>query len=108
MSFDETFKMPKPDLKRPGALINVDTKERTFFSNDRITIGRAEDNSLCLPHEIYASGHHALIYFERQDCLIRDLGSQNGTLVNNLVISKPVKINAGDVITIGRTKLELE
>lgn len=107
MTSDETSRLPKPDLKRPSGVINTETRERFSFSNNRITIGRANDNNLCLEQDIYVSGHHAQIYLERQDCFIRDLGSANGTLVNNLVISSPVKISIGDTITIGRAKLEL-
>jgi pSer/pThr/pTyr-binding forkhead associated (FHA) protein len=108
MSLDETSQFAKPELERPSALVNIETREKRPFINDRITIGRAADNTFCLDQDIYVSGHHAQIYFERQDCYIRDLGSQNGTLVNNVVVSKPVKITTEDTITIGRTKFQLE
>jgi pSer/pThr/pTyr-binding forkhead associated (FHA) protein len=103
-----TSQFPQPDLKRAEALIDTDTRERYALGGDRITIGRDHDNSICLEHDVYVSGHHAQVYFEREACFVRDLGSRNSTLVNNVAIAGAVRIRQGDVITICRTKLAVE
>jgi pSer/pThr/pTyr-binding forkhead associated (FHA) protein len=103
-----TSQFPQPDLKRAEALVDTDTRERYALSGERITIGRDRDNSICLEHDVYVSGHHAQVYFERETCFLRDLGSRNSTLVNNVAIAGAVKVKQGDIITIGRTKLVVE
>lgn len=47
-----------------------------------ITVGRKNDNQLVL-EDPYASGHHARIYIRNgKDCILEDLESTNGTLLN--------------------------
>jgi len=70
------------------------------------TIGRNHGNSLQLDDGV-VSGEHALITFVPNDCLpemfditIKDLGSTNGTYVNNASI-KEQKLKHGDSIRFG-------
>ncbi|MCW8830214.1 MAG: FHA domain-containing protein [Gammaproteobacteria bacterium] len=70
------------------------------------TIGRNPGNSLQLDDSVI-SGEHAQIKFEPNDCIpemfditITDLGSTNGTYVNNEPI-KEQKLKHGDSIRIG-------
>jgi tetratricopeptide (TPR) repeat protein len=51
------------------------TPERTPF-----TIGRFQENDLCLPHEV-VSGHHGRVVFQNGEFLFEDLSSTNGSLV---------------------------
>ncbi|MBC2579550.1 FHA domain-containing protein [Clostridium sp. DJ247] len=67
-----------------------------------ITIGRKNDNLLILD-DPYASGHHARVYIRNNDCLLEDLGSTNGTLLNRKKVQGREYLNAGDEITIGNT-----
>lgn len=88
--------------------MDTDTKQRYALTGERVTIGREADNAICLSQDVYVSGHHAQVYFERENCFVRDLGSRNSTLVNNVAITAAVRVRTGDVITIGRTKLAVE
>lgn len=67
-----------------------------------ITIGRKEDNTFMLD-DPYVSGKHARIYVKSGDYIIEDLGSTNGTLVNDDEIKGKNYLETGDIIKIGNT-----
>ena len=48
---------------------------------------------------------HAQLVRQGNDSYLRDLGSRNGTLVNGTRISTPHRLEHGDVITLGETKI---
>lgn len=71
-----------------------------------ITVGRKNDNLLVLD-DPYASGHHARIYVKNNDCIIEDLRSTNGTLLNGLKLEGREYLNSGDEIKIGNTSFRV-
>jgi hypothetical protein len=71
-----------------------------------ITIGRKNDNLLVLD-DPYASGHHARVYMKNNDCILEDLGSTNGTMLNDGKVDGKEYLNAGDEITIGDTAFKV-
>lgn len=71
-----------------------------------ITVGRKNDNLLVLD-DPYASGHHARIYVKNNDCIIEDLRSTNGTLLNGLKVEGREYLNSGDEIKIGNTSFRV-
>ncbi len=74
------------------------------LNKERVTIGRAPDNDICL-NDKAASGHHAVVITILQDSFLEDLDSTNGTLVNGRQVAKhPLSNN--DVISIGRNTLK--
>jgi pSer/pThr/pTyr-binding forkhead associated (FHA) protein len=73
-----------------------------------VTIGRADDNTLALPGDEFASGHHARIESQRDGVWILDLGSTNGTFVNGSRLDGRRKLRVGDVVQIGDTELRFE
>jgi pSer/pThr/pTyr-binding forkhead associated (FHA) protein len=64
------------------------------------TLGRAPDNSVVLP-DPSASGYHARIDFDQDRFILADMGSTNGTFLNDSVVMKPTVLRAGDRIQIG-------
>jgi hypothetical protein len=68
------------------------------------TLGRLPDNSICLT-DGRLSRHHARIEFRDGGYWLSDLGSQNGTLVNNHLLSEARRLQAGDSIELGTTRL---
>lgn len=87
-------------------IVNSVIASEINLSRGDFSIGRNEGNSLQLDDGV-VSGEHALITVEPNDCLpemigmtIKDLGSTNGTFVNNESI-KEQKLKHGDVIRIG-------
>ncbi|MBN2470126.1 MAG: FHA domain-containing protein [Anaerolineae bacterium] len=61
------------------------------------TIGRSRSNDICVP-ERHVSRRHAVIRFRDGGFLIADLGSANGTFVNDQPVNEPYLLLAGDVI----------
>jgi pSer/pThr/pTyr-binding forkhead associated (FHA) protein len=99
----------KQNLEPITALINVETRERFPLSaTDKVTVGRAEDNLLSLKNDVYASGHHAEIYFVDGNCVVKDLDSRNGSYKNNEPLIGEVPVQKGDIVTFGRTKFEVQ
>jgi hypothetical protein len=71
------------------------------------SLGRAPTNTACLEDDT-ASLEHALLAFHGGQWWLEDLGSRNGTTLNDMKIEQPVVVTAGDVIGVGRTRLKLE
>jgi FHA domain len=73
-----------------------------------VTIGRAEDNAVALPHDEFLSGHHARIESQRDGVWILDLGSTNGTFVNGARLDGRRRLREGDLVQVGDTELRFE
>jgi pSer/pThr/pTyr-binding forkhead associated (FHA) protein len=65
-----------------------------------LTIGRLPDNNLQIDN-LAVSGHHAKVYWEQDHYAVEDLGSLNGTYVNNQRVGKAT-LKDGDQVTIGK------
>lgn len=63
-------------------------------------IGRGREASLTLPHPL-VSRLHCEITAQNGQLVVNDLGSLNGTFVNNRQITEPTELPSGDLLTIG-------
>ena len=64
-------------------LIGSQKGERAKFDAERILVGRAPDNTLCLGDGARrVSSHHAEVIQRGDQYVLRDLGSTNGTMIN--------------------------
>src|SRR5260370_531184 len=70
------------------------------------TIGRLPDNTLQIDN-LAVSGHHAKIYWNDGHYVVEDLGSLNGTYVNNKRVGKATLIH-GDKVLIGKHVVEFK
>jgi len=73
------------------------------LDKDRILIGRKPQNDICIDN-LAVSGEHAAVVSIYNYHFLEDLGSTNGTLVNDKEIKKQV-LNHNDVIHIGKHEL---
>ncbi|MCB9418577.1 MAG: FHA domain-containing protein [Ardenticatenaceae bacterium] len=71
------------------------------------SIGRSSSNVIVLD-DGYTSGQHSLITRRGDLWWLEDLGSRNGTLLNEVLLAETAVLSAGDIITIGNIKLKLE
>lgn len=69
---------------------------------EEVTLGRHQSNRVVLKDK-WCSRQHARIWFEGGRWWIEDLGSRNGTFVNNEQIEGVVALCPGDAIRIGQT-----
>jgi len=79
----------------------------TFNQHDTFLIGRSPDAHLCLPEDRFFSRNHCLLEIAPPRCFLRDLGSTNGTFVNNQRVREAFLKN-GDRIQGGETVLTVE
>ena len=79
----------------------------TMTLGDQIKIGRSADCQLILDDD-YVSTRHARIYRSGDGYLVEDLGSTNGTYLNNERLSAPARFTPADTLRIGRTLLTVE
>lgn len=80
-----------------------DTGQR-FSLKPSTRLGRAADNEIVL-RDPQVSRHHAVISFTGAEYVISDLGSANGTRVNDVLIDQPCPLNHGDVVLVGSDQL---
>lgn len=71
-----------------------------------VVIGRSPDADLVIADD-FVSGVHAKIVPSADGFVLEDLGSTNGTLVNGQPATRPLTIVAGDVVELGRNRLEV-
>ena len=81
-------------------------KAGTFRLSGSTEIGRGEDCRIRLD-DTYASQMHARLYGKDGTWFVEDLGSTNGTYLNDRRLSNPAEVHAGDIVRIGKTLLEL-
>ncbi|HEX5940552.1 MAG TPA: FHA domain-containing protein [Dehalococcoidia bacterium] len=69
------------------------------------TIGRVEGNNVVLDEETVSS-RHAAVEFHDGRWWIRDLGSTNGTFLNNEAVDGQGQLEPGDLIQVGGVRLQ--
>jgi pSer/pThr/pTyr-binding forkhead associated (FHA) protein len=80
--------------------------ESRSLSDGQLQIGRADACQIRLP-DTYVSQFHARIYPRDGAWFVEDLGSTNGTYLNQRRITSPAELRAGDRLRVGKTTLEL-
>jgi len=65
-----------------------------------VNIGRARDSQVVLDHPT-VSRQHAWIKVEGEEFVIFDVGSANGTFVNDEPVEEPRRLQSGDVVRFG-------
>ena len=101
--------MGKGGRKAPRSLVVLDergSKLDTVRLDGTLQVGRAEACQIRLP-DTYASSFHARIYSRDGSWFVEDLGSTNGTYLNQRRVTAPAELRAGDRIRIGKSTLEL-
>jgi FHA domain len=81
-------------------------KPRTVPLTASTVVGRAPECDL-LVEDTYASQQHARIFGKSGSWYVEDLGSTNGTYVNDQKLAAPAMVQPGDRIRVGTTVLEL-
>jgi hypothetical protein len=83
-----------------------DAKPRTVKLSATMTVGRAPECELRVD-DTYASQQHARLFAKNNSWFVEDLGSTNGTFVNEQKLAAPAMLQPGDKVRIGQTIMEL-
>src|SRR3954467_4773824 len=82
------------------------TGTKITLGEQPILIGRADDSTLVLTDD-FASSRHARLTNRGGQWYVEDLGSTNGTYLDQQRVQGPLLISPGQPIRIGQTALEL-
>ncbi|MEL4894806.1 adenylate/guanylate cyclase domain-containing protein [Crocosphaera sp. Alani8] len=93
--------------KTPHLLLDTAKGQRYFplAGKNYWTIGRGRDNDFAIGDNCISRNHAILQSTETGDFLLIDLGSRNGTFVNDRRVGIPVILTSGDEVTFGKTKV---
>src|SRR4051812_43984144 len=75
--------------------------KHVFLHKDRTTLGRKPENDIVLDTMVVSGRHCAFELHGIADVFIEDLGSTNGTYVNDHMVKSRTKLADGDVIAVG-------
>jgi phosphoserine phosphatase RsbU/P len=78
------------------------------LTGDRLSIGRSSAAELCFPEDAGLSRQHFAFESEGESWTVRDLGSKNGTFVNNIPLKAKLILSPGDRITAGHLVIVFE
>ena len=78
--------------------------QKSFEMDEILTIGREPGNDIFINDNLI-SRYHALVRRNEGEYVILDLGSSNGTFVNNKPVSAPTPIGDNDEIKLGKARL---
>jgi hypothetical protein len=100
----------QPSLPDPASSLElIDPAESSYYEGTSFpldhytTIGRHDDNSIRID-DGFISGSHAEIVFDQGAWWLQDLGSTNGTFVNNQAVRSRVRVSDGDIVQFGRVR----
>jgi pSer/pThr/pTyr-binding forkhead associated (FHA) protein len=103
---------PAAPAKEPARshLVVVNPEEqrgRTYELLDELTVGRAAGCHIALDDR-FVSQLHARMFRRDDQCFLEDLGSTNGTFLNDDKVTSPALIRKGDHVRIGNFVMELQ
>lgn len=116
---DDIFALPTVPLTgktreilRPQLTIvsGLETGRKIIITSKAITIGRESPTATwdVILKDKAVSRPHVKIEYNEGEFLVIDLGSANGTMVNEELVIAPVTLKKGDIVGIGDTKLEFQ
>jgi serine phosphatase RsbU (regulator of sigma subunit)/pSer/pThr/pTyr-binding forkhead associated (FHA) protein len=78
------------------------------MDTNHLSLGRSADNDLAYPDDSVLSRHHLVFERDGDDWSVEDLGSKNGTLVNDARLTGRRKLNPGDRVVAGHVSILLQ
>ena len=74
---------------------------------EKTTVGRADHNTLTI-HDNSVSSHHCEILVNGPEVIVHDLGSANGTFVDDVRVNKQCQVKSGHILRFGSVEARLE
>ena len=76
-----------------------------------LTLGRRDDNDVCLRNDTFTSRQHARLHFRQQEWWLEDCDSKNGTFIeegdDDARVSGMIQLQPGQLFRVGRTWLRI-
>ncbi len=86
-------------------LVRLDGTTRIALRVGETRVGRSSGCDLVISHPT-VSRQHATFVYDGQSCIVRDLGSRSGTLVNGR-LARESPVATGDVVTLGDVQISV-
>jgi hypothetical protein len=80
--------------------------KHVYLHKDRTTLGRKPDNDIVLDTMVVSGEHCVFDLVGVADVFLEDLGSTNGTCVNDRMVKGRTRLADGDVIAIGPYRIK--
>lgn len=99
---------PPPPRSASLVVLAEDEPVKTMPIEGRIRIGRQSGNDLVISDPGVSRNHAEVLLGSKGGCLLRDLGSTNGTIINGTKLESRAehRLREGDRITVGHTVIE--
>ncbi|MHB1930404.1 MAG: FHA domain-containing protein [Acidimicrobiales bacterium] len=103
---------PTVERASPGPEVLVEhgpdgSPGRRFALAQETSVGRSPGCGVTLPDDSFVSQVHARVFRRDGHVWVEDLGSTNGTFVNDARVDAPTALRPGDRVRVGQTVLEL-
>lgn len=97
--------------RRPALRLRIvepaEHRGEIFDLGREVTMGRSSGCVVSLEGDTYASSLHARVYPQDGQAWLEDLGSTNGTYLNDERLHAPTRLRRGDRVRVGGTVLEV-
>jgi pSer/pThr/pTyr-binding forkhead associated (FHA) protein len=105
--------LAQPVARTLGRLVVVTSPalaggEQITIDTSALTVGRGGANDVSIEADEFASSRHARFEARRDGIYLEDMGSTNGTFVNDERVTRARRLAPGDLIRIGETDLRFE
>jgi pSer/pThr/pTyr-binding forkhead associated (FHA) protein len=98
-----------------GLLLTFSTANEDGVLNENewmLTLGRRDDNDVCLRNDTYTSRYHARLHLRDGHCWLEDCDSKNGTFIEedaeDARISGTIELHPGQLFRVGRTWMRVQ
>lgn len=85
----------------------AEQRGRVVEVSSEVTFGRSAGCVVSLDGDSFASSLHARVFPKDGEVWVEDLGSTNGTFVNDEKLAAPSRLRHGDRVRVGQTILEV-
>ena len=99
----------QPAPSWPTVLVAVDPPQMAGIEyplSEEMTVGRGPDANVVLD-DGFLSQRHATFHWRDDEWVVEDLGSTNGTYVNNVKVDRLARLHLGDRVQLGNVILEV-
>jgi pSer/pThr/pTyr-binding forkhead associated (FHA) protein len=102
------FTAPAGSAGSPRRWVNVATGEAVILPDGVTLVTREDGSALSILGSNAVSRRHAEVFVSAGEVRVKDLGSTNGSFLNNVKLMNEVEVSVGDIVQFGDVRFRLE